>query len=94
MLSGVETLFPLTSEQKTEHSHGFPSLPGCEALIDLGVAELEVVVSFASCPKPLCSVHRCGCSACHPAIPIAVCLVHAAKKQGHSGAKLLLLQGF
>lgn len=43
----------LTSEEKREPSHGFPSLPGCEAVIDLGVAQLGVAVSFPSCPKAL-----------------------------------------
>lgn len=81
MLSRGENLFPLTSEQKMKHSHGFPSLPGCEALIDLSVAQLEVAVSFTSCPKPLRSVHGHGCSACHLEIPVAVCLVHSAKSR-------------
>lgn len=49
MRSGGENLLPLTSEEKREPSHGFPPLPGCEALIDLGVAQLGVVaVPFLS----------------------------------------------
>lgn len=62
-----------------EHSHGFPSLPGCEALIDLAVAQLEVAVISTSCPKQLRSVHGHGCSACHLEIPFVVCLVPDAK---------------
>lgn len=67
MRSGGENLLPLTSEEKREPSHGFPPLPGCEALIDLGVAQLGVVaVSFPSCPEP-------GCSVCHTGVPTGVC---------------------
>lgn len=84
MLSRGENLFPLTLEQKMEHSHGFPSLPGCEALIDLSVAQLEVAVSFTSCPKLLLCVP--------PGDPRCGLLGPQCKKQGHSEGKLLQLE--
>lgn len=90
MLSGGENLLSLTSEEKREPSHGFPPLLGCEALVDLGVAQLGVVaVSFPSCPELLCSVHR----------PAALCATQGSpvgsaqsKTQGHSVGKLLQLE--
>lgn len=81
MVGRGENLFPLTSEQKTEFSRGFASLPGCEALIDLGVAQLEVAVSFASCLTVLRSIHQHGCSVGHPEIPVVVCSARGAKSR-------------
>lgn len=89
MLSGGENLFSVTSEEKTEPSHGFPSLPGCEALIDLGVAQLGVAVSFPSCPKPLGSVHRAAAPCATQGSPPRSA---RSKTQDHSGGKLLQLE--
>lgn len=88
LLSGGENLFSLTSEEKREPSHGFPSLPGCEAPIALGVAQLGVAVSFPSCPEPLRS-----------SMARLLCVAHRSPQQSarsetqrHSVGKLLQLE--
>lgn len=73
MLSEGENLFPLTSEQKAVRSRGFPSLPGCEALVWLcwrwqppSLALLNLSAAFTGMAAPCAAWRSLSLSAWSP----------------------------